>query len=130
MTSEETLRSIPGGQALFDWFGRVPHFHDANVLEISLASKGPSMVRFHTWHMTDKLDDKGYFILEKHIVVTLILDEVTHVDLHDFDLPGIVGFLDITRTEDGYQFAWDVSYGVGGSLRAKQARIELSPGEP
>ena len=33
--SGSALHDIPGGEALFDWFGRVPRFHDAKLLEIT-----------------------------------------------------------------------------------------------
>jgi hypothetical protein len=47
------LGSVPGGQALIDWFGRTPRFHDAELLEINLASKGPSVLRIHAWQITE-----------------------------------------------------------------------------
>jgi hypothetical protein len=130
MTSESTLRDISGGKALFDWFGRVPHFHDAEVLEITLSNKGPSTLRVHTWEITDKVNAQGYFFLDKHVVVTITLEEVTQVALDDFNLPGIIGFLEIMKIEGGYRFTWDASYGVTGSLQAKQARFDLAPGKP
>jgi hypothetical protein len=61
------LYEIPGGQALIDWFGRVPNFHDADLIRIDLVSNGLSILNLWTWQMTDKVDDRGYFILEKHI---------------------------------------------------------------
>jgi hypothetical protein len=130
MTPVSALQKIPGGQALCDWFGRVPHYHDAEVLEISLSINRPSMLRIHTWEMTDKTDAKGYFILQKQIVVTVTLEDVSVVALHDFHLEGIFGFLEITEVEDGYRFTWDGSYGVSGSIQAKRARFDLKPGKP
>ena len=35
MAANSVLQDIPGGKALFDWFGRVPRFHDAELLEIA-----------------------------------------------------------------------------------------------
>ncbi|HWE75563.1 MAG TPA: hypothetical protein VG328_20560 [Stellaceae bacterium] len=43
------LDNIPGGEALFGWFGRVPRFHDANLLEISF-SDGAGLLRIHAWN--------------------------------------------------------------------------------
>lgn len=34
------LLDIPGGDALVEWFGRVPRFHDAELLEINVSGKG------------------------------------------------------------------------------------------
>jgi hypothetical protein len=85
-----TFSEIPGGQTLIDWFAHVPRFHDANLLEITLASKGTSTLRIHAWRMTDKVDDRGYYVLDKHVVVAIDLEEVTYVALTDFNLPGII----------------------------------------
>jgi hypothetical protein len=130
MKSETVLREIPGGVDLLDWFGRVPDFHDANVLDLNLASKGPSSIRIHTWEITDETDAQGYFVLDKHVVVTISLDEVSYVALNGFDLPGIVFSLDIIKVDDDYQFTWSASYGVEGSLRARHAYLYLTPGKP
>jgi hypothetical protein len=127
---EAALGSVPGGQALIDWFGRTPRFHDAELLEINLASNGPSVLRIHTWQITDKVDDRGYFVLDKHAVVTITLDQATYVALTDFNLPGIIFDLEVTRTEDGWQLLWSGSYGVEGTLRARQMHIGFAPGKP
>jgi hypothetical protein len=130
MTAEATLYDIPEGKALLDWFGRTPRFHDAEMLEIVLASNGQSSLKIHTWEMTDKVDAKGYFVLDKHVVVTITLKEVTHIALTDFNLTGIIADLKITPTDEGYEFAWESSYGVEGTLRAKRARFDLQAGKP
>jgi hypothetical protein len=130
MTGKSLLHSLPGGQALFEWFGRLPRFHDANLLEIALNSKGASTLRVHTWRITDKVDALGYFELDKHVVVTITLEEVTSVTLTDFNLPGIIFDLEITEADEGVQLAWSGSYGVEGVLRAKAVRFDLQPGKP
>lgn len=130
MTSEATLRELPGGDALLDWFGRVPHFHDAYLLEMRLDGRQHGLLRIHTWEMTPETDSDGYFILDKHAIVTVTLHDMTQITLSNFILPGIIGSLEITKTNEGYEFSWDASYGVEGSIQARQARLELSPGKP
>ncbi len=124
------FRAIPGSSAFLEWFGRPPRFHDANLLEISLANSGSSQIRIHTWQITEKIDAQGYLVLDKHVVVTFSLAEITEVKLDEFHLPGIIGFLEIARDEDGFKFTWDSSYGVWGLLKAKQASVEFRPGKP
>ena len=139
MTDEATLQDIPGGRALLDWFGSVHRFHDAELLEIDLNSKGPSTLRIHTWRMTDKVDARGYFELDKHVVVTITLEGVTDISLAEFNLPGIIFDLEVTTTDEStqspwnrssIQLTWSGSYGVAGTLRAKTARFDLQPGKP
>jgi hypothetical protein len=126
--NESVLNNLPGGQALIEWFGRVPRFHDAELQEIRLASNGPSTLRIRTWRMTNQVDDRGYFVLDKHAMVTITLERVSSVALDHFDLPGIIGDLEITSVENGFQLSWDGSYGVEGRLRAEQLRIDFTPG--
>jgi hypothetical protein len=128
--TDTALLEIPGGQALVAWFGHVPHFHDANLLDINLASKGTSTLRIHTWQMTDKVDDRGYYVLDKHIVVAIELKDVTYVALTEFNLPGIIFDLEITKADPGFELCWSGSYGVSGTLRAQRISIDLRPGEP
>lgn len=130
MSARETLLAIPGGEALLNHFGRVPRFHDAELLEIVLRSSGPSTLRIHAFDMTNQVDENGFFVTEKHAVVTLTLESVRRIALSDFELKGIIESLEITKQEDGYTLAWEASYGVDGSLHAKRVRIELVPGRP
>jgi hypothetical protein len=130
MREPSILDELPGGSALIDWFGHVPSFHDAELLEIELFSTKSSTLKIHTWMITEELDSQGYFVLDKHVVVTITMDQVINVTLSDFNLVGIIGHLSMTKVSDAYQFAWDVSYGVQGTIRARQARIAIHPGKP
>ncbi len=124
------LGDLPGGKDLIDWFGFTPRFHDAELIEIDLSSVRSSTLLIHAWATTDKLDSQGYFITDKHVVVTFTLEQVTHISLSHFHLQGIISDLRITKSGDAYRIIWEGSYGVEGTLCAKQVRIELRPGKP
>lgn len=130
MGGTSILDGIPGGRALLDWFGCVPRFHDAELLEITLSSNRQSTLRIHAWLMTDEVDPQGYFVQDKHVVVTVTLDQVTYVALSDFNLRGIIFDLTITKVDDAYQLNWTGSYGVEGTLRANHVSFDLCPGRP
>jgi hypothetical protein len=78
------IDEVAGSQALIEWFGRWPSFHDGEILSISLSRSGSSCVRIHTWEMTKEVDEKGYFILRKHVIVSFFLDELTDLELNGF----------------------------------------------
>lgn len=125
------LHELPGGEELLAWFGRVPSFHDGELLEIAFFGKGQALMRIHAWILTDKVDDQGHLITDRHAVVTFALDGVNTIECRDFDMvPGIILDLDVTRVEEGLRFEWSASYGVGGAVTARQARITLEPGRP
>jgi len=131
MTAESTLRDIPGGDALVEWFGRVPSFHDAELLEIVLSNEGVGRLRIYAWNMTSDVDAEGYFILDKHAIVILDLDGVGTVNCTDFDMmPGIIGNLEISKADERYRIEWDASYGVAGFITAKGVRISFVPEGP
>jgi hypothetical protein len=127
---DSAFASIPGGQALIDWFGRVPHFHDGNLFEINLSSGEPSTIRIHTFGISEQLDESGRYVLDRHATVTFTLEVIGYVELSDFGLPGIIFDLEVTKVDDGYQLAWSGSYGVAGTIRAQRLRADLQPGKP
>ncbi|RWQ67125.1 hypothetical protein [Mesorhizobium sp.] len=121
---------IEGAQALIDWFGFVPNFHDAELLDIELLLNRSGRLRLHAFRMTDEVDDKGYFILDRHVLVTLTLEEVREISLDYFDLIGIVGRLLVTKTGKRYRIEWQSSYGVEGIIVAKNLRINFEQWRP
>lgn len=130
MSIESEFADIPGGNKVVDWFGRVPRFHDANILELTLSNMQESCLRIHAWNMTNEVDRNGFFVLEKHAVVTISARHVTSVQLDDFDTSAIISDLTIRKHGDQYSISWCSSYGVSGSLKAKKLNMELQPGKP
>jgi hypothetical protein len=105
--TESILHEMPGGRALFDWFGRKPRFHDAELLEITLSTGGSGLIRIHAFNMTNEVDARGYFVLDKHVVVTFALEGVSQIGCSDFDMtPGIIFDLDITKEGGHYCIEW------------------------
>jgi hypothetical protein len=87
-------------------------------------------MRVHTWQMTNKVDARGYIELDRYVVVTITLEEVTDITLTEFNLPGIIFDLEVTKADESMQLAWSGSYGAAGTLRAKKMRFDLQPGKP
>jgi len=70
---QDTPTHIQNHHALTEWFGYWPSFHDAYVrgYQPPTGNDPTRQVTLHTWEMTSALDTKGYFILRKHVLVTL-----------------------------------------------------------
>jgi hypothetical protein len=45
-------------------------------------------------------------------------------------VPGIIFELEIIRAGEHFRIEWSASYGVTGSVTAKQVQITLEPGKP
>jgi len=81
--------------------------------------------------MTNEGNANGYFVLDKHAVVTLALEGVSAVNCADFDMvPGVILDLKITKVDGHLRVEWSASYGVNGFVTARHASISLIPGKP
>lgn len=121
---------IEGFRALADWFGGVPSFHDGYVLGLKLEFPGVAELSLHGWAMTDRVDDRGYFELEKHFVATFRLTGVSALQLEDFDEGAILMGLGVREEAGLIQLDLDPVIGVGGFLRAKDISVTFVPGKP
>lgn len=93
-------------QALLDHLGYWPSFHDANVISFTGPNAESQTVDLvlHTFEMTSEVDAKGYYILNKHILVTFHFDGVHDASLERFDSGNILFGLEITRPDAANSF--------------------------
>ena len=142
------LSEVPGGAELVAWFGYAPGFHDAEILDLHLDRSGVSLLRLHTWRMTRDVDEKGYFILDKHIVVAFSLEKITALKPEGFSGQNVIYGLTLRRYGTGdevpgtefhtsaepspqdYGFILEPTYGLWGVIYARKISITLSPGKP
>ena len=127
MTLPTDLESIHGTQELYDWFGFWPSFHDAEVIKLHLNRSGPSSLAIHTWEMTKRVDSKGHYELEKHVVVEFILEDVAALSLEGFSQQNVIFGLAIDKIESGFRLTLDPCYGLSGSITAESMSISLTP---
>jgi hypothetical protein len=126
----DASHEIAGAEALIQWFGEWPSFHDAEVLSLTLNRTGRSCVRIHTWEATREVDDKGFNVLRKHVQVSFFLDGLKDLELAGFSSQNVIFGLEIRRSEEGLQLVLDPCYGVSGSLTAEAISVEFEPGKP
>jgi hypothetical protein len=115
---------IVGADRLTNWFGGWPSFHDAEVVRLMLDRNGASgptaELIVHTWLMTDKVDDRGSYVLEKHTLVRFLFELMTSIELAEFNHQNVLFGLEFaTETVEGeraFRVTFDPSYGLGGSL--------------
>jgi hypothetical protein len=84
----------------------------------------------HTFAATDAVNSEGAYICDKHCIVTLFLEDLEGVDLVDFNQMNVLSSLRFQRENDTFTLALASTYGVGGSIKAKSVRIELTSGIP
>ncbi len=127
--AESISEQIPGADAITAWFGYWPDFHDAEILELHLNRFGSSWIKIYAWNTTKRTDDKGYFITEKHAVVTFFFDKVSDLQFADFSSQNVIGGLTISRCDNELRLSMSPCYGLSGFLQGIISKVELSPGK-
>ena len=136
--------SVVGGDELLAWFRQVPTFHDAEIVSLSLNRLGASHLRIHGWVMTDDVDPRGFFVLDKHAVVTFTFTDVMDLQLDGFSRQNVIAGLVLQRATDRNRAGYyalpeeeeDIEvellpcYGLDGFIRAKKIEISFEPGRP
>jgi len=120
----DALKSIPGAAELTSWFGHWPSFHDAEIINLTLNRTGISILKIHTWEMTNETDGSGHFVLGKHVLVTFQFEEIISLDLADFNQQNVLFGLDLSRTDDGFRMVLDPCYGVSGTIAARSFSVK------
>jgi hypothetical protein len=113
---------LTGAEAVRQWFGSWPNFHDAEVISLSLARKGQSVLRVYPYYP------------HKPATVDFIFENVTDIELQDFSGQNVIMHLRIETATDQngdkvYRLVLGPCYGLAGRIDAKSLRVELSPGK-
>ena len=124
---ENLLNSIRGAAELVTWFGRWPSFHDAEIVSLTLNRAGVSTLQVYTWEMTPKLDELGYYILEKKVLVNFRMEEITTLTLSDFNPQNVISGLTLARTDDSVEIRMHPCFGLAGSIAARKLSIGFAP---
>jgi hypothetical protein len=134
MTTEDddrdrvALSALPGGQELCDWFGSEPGFHDATLSELTLRQPGVSTLRFDAFRVTSEIDANGYYVCDRHVIVTFALERLIEVNLTNFmGDAAIVTDLKFADTPGGVRLSWGSAYGVDGSIEAHSIQVDFEP---
>lgn len=127
---EEVFREINGADALVEWFGYWPSFHDGKVLSIDHQNSRSMRMRIHTWELTREVDEKGFFKTRKNVVVTFGISDIRQLQFEHFGVPNTLVELEVTRAEGGLRLLLnDVCDGTG-EIVAGAVRIDLEPAPP
>jgi hypothetical protein len=88
MKQSEVPDELSGSDAVVQWFGRWPDFHDAEVVSLALIRSGESLLRVFP------------FFPAKPAIVDFILEEVTDLELADFSIQNVISSLSVEGRTD------------------------------
>jgi hypothetical protein len=72
--------------------------------------------------MTKEVDEKGYYVLAKHVVVEVVFESVSGLALNDFN-QNVIFNLGVAKTDSGFRLTLDECYGVAGSIEAERMSL-------
>ena len=132
---------VANADALTEIFGYWPSFHDAEVLTMCLdraGEDGPSLeTQIHVFEMTDQVDERGFYVLRKHTLVTLHFANILLRNLGWFNNQNSLSGLGIYEArEEGVDgraigVSFGSNYGVEAELLCRGAAIvKVEPYEP
>ena len=122
MNEYDVEEELTGAEGVRQWFASWPNFHDAEVISLSLARKGQSVLRVYPYYP------------HKPAMVDFIFENVTDIELQDFSGQNVIMYLGIETATDQngdkvYRLVLGPCYGLAGRIDAKSLRVELSPGK-
>jgi hypothetical protein len=123
--------NIPGWEAIVDWFGYSPNFHDAEVVSVDLRrSPEPSSVRIHAWRTNSDLTESGHYRQDRHALVTFTITGVAALKLEGWNHQNVLSELWIDQADDCYILHLPDIHGVDGEIHAASISIEIEAFDP
>jgi len=122
MTPNDIGVSLHGSDAVVQWFGGWPSFHDAEIISLSVARTGESVLRVYPYYP------------DKPATVDFIFAEITDMELAGFSGQNVIFSLEIEEVidqtkEKAIRLTLSPCYGLAGRIDAKRLRVELVPGK-
>ena len=126
------MASIQNAHLLTDIFGYWPTFHDAEVHSVLLEhdqEHGSVLeAKIHVFEMTSEVDDRGYYVLDKHTLVLLRFLGLTDLELCDFNHQNVMFGLGIKDIGDeansvSFEVDFDASYGLAASFKCQEITV-------
>ena len=128
---------IENAEAITSIFGYWPSFHDAEVLELTLRREPAGRVSLvaciHVFEMTNQVKTDGYFLCQKHSIVTIAFEDADEVVAEGFNHQNALSQLRIEANDpDGpLSVAFEGAYGLEASLTCRAIRVaSITPGIP
>jgi hypothetical protein len=76
---------------LVEWFGFEHNMHDAEVQSVHLQRHPEvSVIRMRAFRMTPEVDDRGYYISDRHAIVSFQLEGVKAIQVENWEFCSIL----------------------------------------
>jgi hypothetical protein len=112
---------IRNAEAVVKAFGYWPSFHDAPVVGFRYDEEGDGAVDLtvHGWEMTPDVDERGFFKLIKHHLISFVFLGISDAELDQFRAENILfglGFSSLEEFNVAGKFSVTLDSAMGGDL--------------
>ena len=102
-------------------------------------------MRLHGWIITDKVGENGFFVLDRHAIVTFTIDQVIDLKLDRLSAQNVIARLILRRAPDrpdrrdfhviapslqDIEIELEQCEGLFGLIRARTVAVTFQPGKP
>ena len=133
-------QKIQNSQLLTGIFGYWPSFHDAEVISFEMfrgsenANEPLFKVKVHVFEMTNQVDDRGFFVLKNHSLVTFLFRGVDESHIKWFNQQNVLqelAIIDISsRQLENLRFDVHFASAFGIDAEFKCKSVEIQAVEP
>lgn len=119
------MPEIERAHLVSDVFGRWPSFHDAEVLRLRLDHEGDAgpwlEADIYAFEMTSKVDNRGFYVLDKRHAITLRFDGLVGVNLRWFGQQNVISTLAIEDASEHEEptVRWHANLGSSVGMEAE-----------
>ena len=119
--------SIYNHEAVIEWFGHWPSFHDAEVQKLCFASgkndgHDSVQISIHAFEMTKKVVD-GHYVLAKHAIVKFELDYIGISRIEHWNHQNALFGVRFQKEGDDMVMIGDSSFGVEFEIGAREITV-------
>lgn len=121
---------VEGGDAVHDWFGHAPRFHDAAIIACGFERHARTFLRIHVCRMLDETDTNGLYKSDRHAVIEIDFHRVNEIDVRSDPADAevsIIGRWTLAPVHHGIEASWTASYGLEGRIVAARVSLTLKP---
>ena len=117
--------AIPGAQAVAEWFGRWPSFHDDEILSVHINRSGTSAMRLHVRTLKDQPDERGFYVVDREAVIRFELTGIKWLMLQGENRQNVIDGLAFEPTIDGCRIELAPCYGIWGEIVAQHVSVHI-----
>lgn len=121
----EIYKRIRNAHEVINLLGKWPSFHDAEILNVELDRKVPSLqLRVYTFLMNKEITKKGYYKRINQCIITFRFLSIDNVNLSDFNHQNVIfGFCFKEIRNGNINVVISSAYGLSGRFNCKDIEI-------